>query len=144
MNMAIRRRITDLGGVPLLVANLCDPAKDLQILAAETLANVAQIRRARRTVSLCGGIPKVVDLLDVPEHCLNTQWDDLSVDEQELVNIAKGGARALWSLSVSRKNKEMMRKSGVVFLLAKLLRSVHLNVVIPTVGTIQVFLYKLL
>lgn len=136
-NVTIRRRITDLGGLLVLINNLCEPARDLQILAAETIANVALIRRARRMINTCGGIPKIVDLIDVNEKCLNTPWDQLSADEQEIVNIAKGGARALWSLSRSRKNRAVMRKSGVVFLLAKLLKSVHLEVIIPTIGTIQ-------
>lgn len=137
VNVTIRRRITDLGGVNVLIRNICDPARDLQILAAETLANVTLIRRARRIMNTCGGIPKVVDLIDVPEKCLNTPWKSLSVDDMEMVNIAKAGTRALWSLSRSRKNRVVMRKSGVVFLLAKLLRSVHLDVIIPTIGTIQ-------
>lgn len=136
-NVTIRRRITDLGGITVLIDNLCEPARDLQILAAETLANVALVRRARRLVRTNNGIPKIVDLIDVSEKCLYTPWCQLAQEEKEMVNIAKAGTRALWSLSGSRKNRDVMRKSGVVFLLAKLLRSVHLDVVIPTVGTID-------
>lgn len=136
-NVTIRRRITDLGGITVLINNLCEPARDLQILTAETLANVALVRRARRLVRTNNGIPKIVDLIDVNEKCLFTPWESLNFEEKEMVNIAKAGTRALWSLSASRKNRDVMRKSGVVFLLAKLLRSVHLDVVEPTVGTIE-------
>lgn len=51
--------------------------------------------------------------------------------------MARAGARALWSLSLSRHNKELMRKSGIVPLMARLLKSCHTDVVIPIMGTIQ-------
>lgn len=123
-NTEIRRSIADLGGIDLLVRNLSDPARDLQILVGETIYNVAQIRKARKQVRKCNGIPKLVDLLDVKETCLITPWNDLSVDDRELVNIAKAAARALWSVSLSRKNIHVMMKSGAVPLLAKLLKYV--------------------
>nr|CAD7585745.1 unnamed protein product [Timema genevievae] len=69
VNTEIRRTITDLGGVPLLVDILSHPARDLQILAAETIANIAKVRKARKTVRKCGGIPKLVSMRC--ELCLN-------------------------------------------------------------------------
>lgn len=51
--------------------------------------------------------------------------------------MARAGARALWSLADSRHNKELMRKSGIVPLMARLLKSCHIDVVIPIMGTIQ-------
>lgn len=122
LNEQIRRCITDLGGVSLLVKNLSDPARDLQILVAETIYNVAQIRKARKHVRKFHGIPKLVDLLDVNEICLRTPRDQLTPEELENVNIAKAAAKALWSVSSSRKNIQVMMKSGSVPLLAKLLR----------------------
>lgn len=121
-NSEIRRSIADLGGIDLLVKNLSDPARDLQILVAETIYNVAQIRKARKHVRKFNGIPKLVDLLDVKEVYLSTPWDELSADDKENVNIAKAAARALWSVSLSKKNIQVMMKSGVVPLLAKLLK----------------------
>ncbi|XP_044271871.1 armadillo repeat-containing protein gudu [Tribolium madens] len=136
-NEQIRRCITDLGGISLLVHNLADPARDLQILVAETIYNVAQIRKARKHVRKFDGIPKLVDLLDVNENCLKTPKEQLTPDELENVNIAKAAAKALWSVSRSRKNIQVMMRSGSVPLLAKLLRSVHMDVIVPTVGTIS-------
>ncbi|KAG5899923.1 hypothetical protein JTB14_002474 [Gonioctena quinquepunctata] len=136
-NQEIRRSIADLGGIALLVKNLTEPARDLQILLAETIYNVALIRKARKHVRKCNGIPKLVDFLDVDETFLRTPKDQLTPDDQELVNIAKAAARALWSVSKSKKNIQVMMKSGSVPLLARLLRSVHMDVVIPTVGTIS-------
>ena len=51
--------------------------------------------------------------------------------------MARAGARALWSLSESRHNKELMRKNGIVPLMGRLLKSIHIDVVVPTMGTIQ-------
>ena len=49
-NLDIRRSIVDLGGIPLLVKITSEPGRDLKILAAETLANVAKVRLARKLV----------------------------------------------------------------------------------------------
>lgn len=43
-----------------MVKILRDPDKDLKCLAAETIANVAKFRRARRTVRQHGGIKRLV------------------------------------------------------------------------------------
>ncbi|CAH1179048.1 unnamed protein product [Phaedon cochleariae] len=135
-NQDIRRSIADLGGIGLLVKNLTEPARDLQILVAETIYNVAQIRKARKHVRKCNGIPKLVDFLDINELSLKTPKDQLSPDDIELVNIARAAARALWSVSRSKRNIQVMMKSGAVPLLSRLLKSVHMDVVIPTIGTI--------
>lgn len=64
LNIDCRRAITDLGGVQQLVDILDDPARDLQILAAGTIANVCKIRKARKIVRKSGGIPKLVRCRD--------------------------------------------------------------------------------
>uniref|UniRef100_A0A182K4J8 Armadillo repeat-containing domain-containing protein n=1 Tax=Anopheles christyi TaxID=43041 RepID=A0A182K4J8_9DIPT len=136
-NLDIRRAIVDLGGIPLLVQILSEPGRDLKIMAAETIANVAKVRLARKLVRKCNGIPRLVDLLDVNMNCLRSQRDQLSEEEREMLDMARAGARALWSLSESRHNKEQMCKSGIVPLMGRLLKSVHIDVVVPTMGTIQ-------
>jgi armadillo repeat-containing protein 4 len=137
LNLDIRRSIIDLGGIPLLVDILSEPARDLKILSAATLANVSKVRLARKMVRQCGGIPKLVDLLDVNVSCLKIEKADLTDEEKEMVDIARAGSKALWALSESKHNKEIMRKSGVVPLMAMLLKSVHIDVVVPIMGTIQ-------
>lgn len=121
-NMEVRRSITDFGGVEILVKNLTDPARDLQILVAKTIYNVAQIKKARRNVRKCNGIPKLVDLLDVNETYLLTPYEELNNDEKEAVILAKTVAMALWSVSQCKKNIHVMMRSGSVPLLARLLR----------------------
>lgn len=60
------------------------------------------------------------------------------VDEQMLqVNMACAGARALCSLSESKPNKEAMRKFGLVPLMSRLLKSVHIDLIVPIMGTCQ-------
>lgn len=61
----VQKAIVDLDGIPLLVNILSEPPLNLKTMAAETLANVAKIKLARRLIRKCGGIPKLVDLLDV-------------------------------------------------------------------------------
>ena len=64
-NAEIRRQITLMGGIEPTIVILSDPYKDLQLLATETLANLTQFRKARNTFRRQGGIPRLVDLLDV-------------------------------------------------------------------------------
>lgn len=66
-----------------------------------------------------------------------TSRDQLSEDQKEQIDMACAGARALHSLSESRLNKEAMRKHGLVTLLPKLLKSVHIDLVAPVMGTCQ-------
>lgn len=49
-----------MGGLQSIMKILDSPVKDLKALAAETIANVARFRRARRTVRQYGGIKKLV------------------------------------------------------------------------------------
>ncbi|XP_050304367.1 armadillo repeat-containing protein gudu [Anthonomus grandis grandis] len=135
-NPDIRKCIANLGGINLLVKNLTEPARDLQILVAETIYNVAQVKKARKHIRQCNGIAKLVDFLDCSETNLNTPKEKLSELDMEAVDMCAAAARALWSVSRSKKNIQVMMKSGAVPLLAKLLRSVHMAVVIPTIGTI--------
>lgn len=137
LNLDIRRSIVDLGGIPLLVNILSEPSKDLKILAAETIANVGKVRLARKLIRRFGGIPKVVDLLDVPLTCLITPAESLLQTQKEQLEMARAGARALWSLSESRHNKEIMRTSGVVPLMGRLLKSTNIDVVVPIMGCVQ-------
>ena len=59
------------------------------------------------------------------------------VESDKDINVARCGAMALWSLSKSKKNKHEMRRSGVIPLLASLLKSPHEDMCIPVVGTLQ-------
>ncbi|KAM7353695.1 armadillo repeat-containing protein gudu [Cochliomyia hominivorax] len=137
LNIDIRKTIVDLDGIPLIIDILNSSMRDLKTVAAETLANVAKVRLARKYVRTCGGIPKLVDLLDVKLQILQTPREELTAEEIEQLNMARAGAKALWSLSDSKHNKELMRKSGIVPLMARLLKSCHIDVVIPIMGTIQ-------
>ncbi|XP_055009111.1 LOW QUALITY PROTEIN: outer dynein arm-docking complex subunit 2 [Boleophthalmus pectinirostris] len=124
-NVKIQRSMVKLQGVQSLVPLLDIQLPELQALAAETLANVAKIRKARRTVRHCGGIDKLVRLLD------------LSPSEELHVEAARCGALALWSCSRSSRNKEWIRKAGGIPLLGRLLRSPHVSTLIPVMGTLQ-------
>ncbi len=89
---SIRRKTTIMGGIELLIKILSDPDKELQVacimligiyiffaslrekrrllfilklLAGETMANLAKFKKARTIVRKNGGIPKLIDLLDL-------------------------------------------------------------------------------
>lgn len=59
--LGTRRNLTNLGAIPILVKLLSDRSPDLQILSAETLANVAKIRKGRKFIRKSGGILLMVN-----------------------------------------------------------------------------------
>lgn len=63
--------------------------------------------------------------------------EELSLEEIQYLDIARAGAKALWSMSASQRNREAMRKYGMVPLIARLLKTVHLDVAVPAVGLLQ-------
>ncbi len=61
----------------------------------------------------------------------------MNEDQIEYLNMARAGAKALSSLSESRHNIEAMRKYGLVPLMARLLKSIHFDVVVNMMSTCQ-------
>lgn len=59
--LGTRRNLTNLGAIPILVKLLSDRSLDLQILSAETLANVAKIKKGRKFIRKAGGIKLMVN-----------------------------------------------------------------------------------
>ncbi|KAK5603323.1 hypothetical protein CRENBAI_010018 [Crenichthys baileyi] len=131
-NVQLQQTIVHMRGLQRMVNNLDSPVKELQALAAETIANVAKFHRARRTVRQHGGIRKLVKLLD----CFPNSAD-LRANMEKDLEVARCGASALWSCSKSTKNKEAIRRAGGIPLLGRLLRSPHENMLVPVVGTLQ-------
>jgi hypothetical protein len=76
-----------------------------------------------------------VALLDIVKMNPHHSYNKVELDKD--IEVARSGALALWSLSKSRKNKHEMRRSGVIPLLASLLKSPHESMCIPVVGTLQ-------
>ncbi|NXJ89807.1 ARMC4 protein, partial [Corythaixoides concolor] len=132
-NTLIRHAIADLEGLQMMVKILDSPDKDVKCLAAETIANVARFKQARRTVRQHGGIKKLVGLLE----CVSVGPSSLTPYQAKDTEIARCGALALWSCSKSTKNKEAIRKAGGIPLLARWLKCSHANILTPVVGTLQ-------
>ena len=122
-----------------MIGILGDTSQDLQLLATETLANLAKFKRARRVVRKHGGIPKLVDLLDVdteryiddaedikePEELEEEEQTRHKDDDSDLtlaIKVARGAAHALWALSKSKRNKAVIKRAGGLPLLAKLVK----------------------
>ncbi|XP_034428728.1 armadillo repeat-containing protein 4 isoform X2 [Hippoglossus hippoglossus] len=131
-NMLICQTILDMDGLQSIVKILDRPYKDLKALAAETIANVARFRKARTTVRRCGGIRKLVKLLDCVPNLAN-----MSPNQEKDVEVAHCGVLALWSCSKCNRNKEAIRVAGGIPLLGRLLKSPDVNMLIPVVGTLQ-------
>ncbi|NWW02482.1 ARMC4 protein, partial [Oreocharis arfaki] len=129
-NVLIRHAIADLGGLEIMVKILDSPDTDLKCLAAETIANVARFKRARKTVRQHGGIKKLVS-----RH--ENLYPSGSSYQAKDTETARCGALALWSCSKSTKNKKAIRKAGGIPLLARWLKCSHTNILIPVVGTLQ-------
>lgn len=55
-----RIAIVDLKGLPHLVQILQSPIRELKCLAAETIANIAKFKRARKIVCINGGLHYLV------------------------------------------------------------------------------------
>lgn len=66
---------------------------------------------------------------------LTSSRDANDEEKEEQLRMARAGSKALFSLSKSERNMELMRKKGLVPLMARLLKSVHEDVVIPIMGT---------
>ncbi|EFN73929.1 Armadillo repeat-containing protein 4 [Camponotus floridanus] len=133
----MKRYLIDLDITTPLIQMLKHPARDIQILTAETLAIIARVRKARKQIRIRGGIPLILDVMDVPNEILRRPYDELSEVNKELVAVAIGCAKVLDSLSSSPKVKEELRKHGVVRLMSRFLRSKHTQLIIPTMGVVQ-------
>ncbi|KAG7212015.1 hypothetical protein KM043_011210 [Ampulex compressa] len=136
-SIEMRRYLIDLGIVTPLIQMLKHPARDIQVLAAETMAIITQVRKARKQIRIRGGIPLILDVMDVPDNVLQRPYNDLSEASKELVSVAIGCAKVLDSASSSPKIKEELRKHGVVKLMARFLKSRHTRLIIPTMGAVQ-------
>ncbi|VVC31814.1 Armadillo-type fold,Armadillo,Armadillo-like helical [Cinara cedri] len=134
--LGTRRNLTNLGAIPILVKLLFDRSSDLQILSAEILANVAKIRKGRKFIRKAGGIKLMVNYMDVPYQILKAESETLPVFQQKSFNLMRNCAKALWAMSKSNKNKDVMRRSGIIPVMAKLLTSVHEDVVRSILGII--------
>lgn len=55
-----RRYLIDLGIVSPLIDMLKHPARDVRILTAETMANIAMMRKARKQIRVRSGIALIV------------------------------------------------------------------------------------
>ncbi|XP_029038268.1 armadillo repeat-containing protein gudu isoform X1 [Osmia bicornis bicornis] len=133
----MRRYLIDLGIVTPLIEMLRHPARNIQVLATETMAIIAKIRKARKQIRIRGGIPLILDVMDVPDNILKRPFDDLNETNQELVAVAIGCAKVLDSVSSSPKVKEELYKYGVVKLMERFLKSTCTSLIIPMMGTVQ-------
>ncbi|KAG6798342.1 armadillo repeat-containing protein gudu [Apis mellifera caucasica] len=133
----MRRHLIDLGIVTPLIQMLKYPARDIQVLAAETMAIVARIRKARKQIRIRNGIPLILDVMDIPDSVLQTPYNNLNEANKELIKVAIACAKVLDSLSSSPKIRELLHNHGVVSHMERFLKSQHISLIIPMIGTIH-------
>ncbi|XP_014220319.1 armadillo repeat-containing protein gudu [Trichogramma pretiosum] len=132
-----RHHLVDLGVVTPLIELLKHPARDIQRLTVETMANITMTKKARKQLRLRGGIPLILDIMDVPESIVWRSPEELDDNEKEMLTVAIGCAKVLNSICTSPKIKEELRKHGAIFLIARYLKSSTTDLVIPTMGAVQ-------
>ncbi|XP_031788283.1 armadillo repeat-containing protein gudu [Nasonia vitripennis] len=133
----MRRHLIDLGIITPLIELLKHPARDIQVLTVETMANIALMRKARKQIRIRGGVPLILDIMDVPDSVVQRPAEELDENERELLAVAIGCAKVLNSLSSSPKIKEELRKHGAVFLIARFLKSRTTELIVPMMGAVQ-------
>ncbi|KAI4496970.1 hypothetical protein M0802_007918 [Mischocyttarus mexicanus] len=133
----MRRALIDYGIVTSLIHLLKHPIRDIQILAAEIMAVIAQVRKARKQIRIRGSIPLLLDIMDINDNILHRSYDELNNIQKELIAVAIAGAKVLNSIAVSPKIKIELQKHGVVLLMARFLKSCHTDLIIPIMGTVQ-------
>ncbi|XP_066593001.1 armadillo repeat-containing protein gudu [Prorops nasuta] len=133
----MRRNLIDLDIVTPLIELLKHPARDIQVLAAETMSVIALVRKARKQIRIRGGIPLVLDVMDIPDNVLRRPYDELSDNNKELLAVAVGCAKVLNSLCSSPKIKLELRKHGAVFLMARFLKSKYTPLITSMMGVVQ-------
>lgn len=74
--------------------------------------------------------------MNVPEHLLKTEKEDLDVKEQEIVDVVCASCNALWAVSQSFKSKIEIYRLNAVKYFGKLLQSCHEKIIIATLGAI--------
>nr|XP_013047199.2 outer dynein arm-docking complex subunit 2 isoform X3 [Anser cygnoides] len=110
-NTLIRHAIADLGGLEIMVKILDSPDKDLKCLAAETIANVARFKRARRTVRLHGGIKRLPSyrLAIRTEGMIENLVNNLSSEHEELQMHC---ASAIFKCAEDKETRDLVRLHG--------------------------------
>ncbi|XP_058808865.1 armadillo repeat-containing protein gudu [Phymastichus coffea] len=135
--LEMRRHLVDLGIVTPLIELLKHPARDIQVLTVETMANIAMMKKARKQIRMRGAVPFILDIMDVPDKVIQRKAKDLDENDKELLAVAIGCAKVLNSLSSSPKIKEELRKNGAVFLIARFLKSQITELIVPMMGAVQ-------
>ncbi|XP_031549990.1 armadillo repeat-containing protein 4-like [Actinia tenebrosa] len=129
--------IIKLGGVPIMVDLVANGGKEVQGLAAATLANLAMSSRARNILRRCGGIQKMVKLLRLQNEQAKNNPSKSQEQKKMDLEVYRCAALALWSCSKSRCSRTTIYKTGSVPLLAKLIQIDREEILIPVIGLVQ-------
>lgn len=136
-NIDYRRYVIDLHAIDALVVVLTEPAADVKALAADIFANLSKIRLARKLIREQGAIPKLIDLMNCNLETLrNMKIPPHSILENQLTLAASSANAMSWLLN-SKRNVKVAEKCGLHCITARLLKSTHSSVILPSLRICQ-------
>lgn len=133
-NIDLRRYVIDLNIIQALFKVFSEPALDLRTIGAVIIANITKVRLARKIVSQCGLIPKLLDLLDIKQDVAKKIEKDYDLRQ---IKAAIAAIKAINSLLKSRRNQKQLLKFGLVTFLKRLLKTNNNELLIPVLNACQ-------
>lgn len=138
-NIDIRRYVIDLNAIDLLVKLLEEPAIDIKALTANVLANLSKVRLGRKLIRNFKSIPTIIDLMECNLNWLQRPIEQLTSIQLEELNLSIAGSRAIASLICSRRNANIATKYGLIRIVSRLLKTIHLDLIHPIMSICQLY-----
>ncbi|GLH00033.1 Armadillo repeat-containing protein, putative [Gryllus bimaculatus] len=124
-NNRMRWYETNLGIVKLLVNLLSCPNIDVLILASKTLSELCKIQKPARFLRKEGGIPLILDLINLDDITLNTSTELLSETQKKQLKLAIAGTETLKEIAKYPKSVNVLHKSGFLLCTKKITDCCH-------------------
>ncbi|CAG0883458.1 unnamed protein product [Cyprideis torosa] len=93
--------------------------------------------KSRKAIRKAKAIPRLIDMMDAPEEVLHGTGSHHKIDNAGYLDEVRTATQALLALMESRTNREILLKSGGIFVLLKLLETTKKEILIPTVAVVQ-------
>ncbi|VVC37191.1 Armadillo-type fold,Armadillo,Armadillo-like helical [Cinara cedri] len=132
-----RCSLCDLDAIkPLLSILLFKKNVILRYLAADTLRNLAHLKRGRKLIRLRGGIDILVHTMDTSKDILSIPAAELISRDRKIVRLVKTCSSILNFLCRSLKSQEALWNSGFINLLPQLLNTSNGEIQISVMSSV--------
>ncbi|KAL6425535.1 hypothetical protein ACFW04_009589 [Cataglyphis niger] len=137
----MKRYLIDLDITTPLIQMLKHPAKDIQVLTAETLAIIGQIRKARKQIRIRGGIPLINVFREAFERV--GMIDELVRHlRNDNVKLKENCALAIFKCASNQETRTMVRRAGGLDPLCKLVQSDEVRANKPLLAAVTGSVWK--